>query len=234
MDPQPSNLVCVQCQGRIFIEDGFSLVCQGCGLQVEKQINRYEDETSQIPGANIMQKFMNRAAVRKRDTIKEHVGTTKNKHKNIIDTFGKAIQKEDWSDYLDAYQKILKTNGEKAVSALNIENGDKFQDELQKAWFGYMGKWADSGVRLQGGFMEARKGCFKMSQPGKIKKRYFIGEESTTEVGSEVIKLENEESYQKIYEKDYDYLKTEFYKRKAKAKKVKQNGKKLEDSTQVV
>ncbi len=232
MDPPANQLICSQCQGRSFIEDGFSLVCQCCGLQVEKQATRYADDAPDLPGA-LHSKMIGRAATRKRDTIKEHVGSTRH-GKRKLGPSGKTAAgggKEDWSDYLGAYQNILKMHGEAAKTSLGIVNPSAFDEELKKVWFGYLDRWAESGVRLQGSFMEARRGCFKMIQPGKLQKRYFISNETVPEVGSEAIKQENDEAYQKMYAKEYEYLKGEFYKRKVKSKKGKSvAAKKMEDS----
>ena len=198
-----SLLVCAQCQSRSFNDVGFSLVCQYCGLQVEKQTTRYEtDERSFLPNPKL-----NNLALRKKNTIKERIGKRGKRKEAETEKLD-----EDWSDYLEAYQKILKLHGDAAKDCLEIEDPNAFDTALKKVWFEYLDKWAKSGIRLQGGLMNERRGCFTMPQYGSLQKRYFIDNENVQEMNGNVITREGAEEYEKLYEKDYENLRSKFYK----------------------
>ena len=218
------QLVCAQCQSKIFAEDGFTLVCQCCGLQVEKQANRYEDDDRDNlhSGSHIKGAVLLGTSKRKKGTIKEHAGTSKSQKR--MQPQSDTQKDEDWSDYLLAYQKILKSHGDAAKDCFGIENAVEFDGALKKVWFQYLDKWKGSGVRLQGSFMEARKGCFKMEQPAQLHKRYFINNENVPGLSAETIEKENKEDYQKLYTKEYESLKSEFYKKKQAGRRGKSQG----------
>eukprot|EP00826_Nyctotherus_ovalis_P060804 TRINITY_DN8578_c0_g1_i9.p1 TRINITY_DN8578_c0_g1~~TRINITY_DN8578_c0_g1_i9.p1 ORF type:complete len:205 (-),score=58.16 TRINITY_DN8578_c0_g1_i9:102-716(-) len=200
MEPQHGQLVCAQCQSRAFIEVGFSFVCQCCGLQMDKQA-RYETDDQNFPSNPKAKKL----GLRKRNTIKERGGKRERR---------KEAEKpeEDWTDYLEAYQHILKLHADSAKHHLPIETPNAFERSLKALWFGYLEKWAASGARLRGGVVSERRGCFAMPVHGAARKRYFIGGET----GGSVVTREGTEEYEKLYEKDYENLKHKFYKRKHK------------------
>ncbi len=219
---EQQQLVCAQCQGRNFIEDGFAMVCQCCGLQVERQATRYEDDdqAGAQPSASALGFGGGKhAGTRKRGTIKEHEKASKRRAAAAAAVAEE--DKEDWSDYLLAYQRILRVNGEAAKKCFAVDRPDVFEGELKKVWFQYLDKWRGSGVRLQGGIMEARKGCFKMSQPAKLSKRYFINKTNVEGMSEDAIRCENSETYQSIYAKEYGQLKADFYKRKSASRRAK-------------
>eukprot|EP00831_Metopus_contortus_P036933 TRINITY_DN29148_c0_g1_i1.p2 TRINITY_DN29148_c0_g1~~TRINITY_DN29148_c0_g1_i1.p2 ORF type:complete len:186 (+),score=45.26 TRINITY_DN29148_c0_g1_i1:118-675(+) len=158
----------------------------------------------------IRDRYQRRVHGRKKNFIEKGAKGHKRKEQKAADS-----PPEDWNDYLLAYHKILRCNCEAAKNHFTLRAPDQFEQELKKVWFGYLHKWKASGVRLQGGFMEARKGCFKMALPGKLSKRFILSNEPTVALSEEAINLENSTNYRKIVDEQYNTLKSEFYKEKA-------------------